>query len=252
MIEKDMITEIQDLKRQMGSFNDRMIGLRYEDFKEVFIEQMRQVIKEEGRRYIEDDLLIMNEGSECQLKQQCTQSLEDVVERSIEAFGRDDYQSALEMLTSTRSLICNDGSPCLDDDCSRVASESLGKIRSIMLLYIKVANGMEVDGKGPFTGPSTIRAHEISPEDTERMLSPLSNALRIRVLRMLTEEDHSLSEISRKLDLKTGHLLFHIRALKENDFISTDRKNKRYSLTIKGRTAMRCLDDMMGKLIDAS
>lgn len=252
MIANDVLTEIQDLKRQMGSFNDRLIKLRYQDFKEVFIEQMRQVVKEEGRLYFENDLSIMNEGSECQLKQQCLKTLEDVVERSIEAFGQDDFLSALEMLTRTRSMICNDGSPCLDDKCSRVASESLEKIRSIMLLYIKLVNGMEVDGKRSVLRPSTTKAREASPEDAERMLSPLSNALRIKVLRMLAEDDHSLSEISKELDIKTGHLLFHIRALKESDYISTDRRSKRYSLTGRGRTAMNCLDEMMGKLADAS
>lgn len=252
MITDEVLTEIQDLKRQMGSFNDRMIKLRYDDFKGVFIEQMHQVIKDEGRRSFEDGLLVMNEGSDCQLKQQCMKTLEDVVERSIEAFDKDDYLSALEMLTKTRSLICNDGSPCLDDNCSRVASESLEKIRSIMLLYIKVANGIDVGGKGLVSESTAIKVKEITPEDTERMLSPLSNALRIRVLRMLAEEDHSLSEISKELDIKTGHLLFHIRALKVNDFILSDRKSKRYALTGRGRTVMRCLDDMMGKMVETS
>jgi predicted transcriptional regulator len=69
---------------------------------------------------------------------------------------------------------------------------------------------------------------------------------------MLAEEDHSLSEISKSLDLKTGHLLFHIRALKENDYISTDRKSKLYALTDRGRTVMRCLDDMIGKIVETS
>lgn len=58
--------------------------------------------------------------------------------------------------------------------------------------------------------------------EMQSVLNPLVNAWRIRVLAALGRGDHSLIELGWSLELKTGHLQFHLRALVESGFVGLE------------------------------
>jgi predicted transcriptional regulator len=82
----------------------------------------------------------------------------------------------------------------------------------------------------------------------EQAIAPLSNSWRLRILMMLRGAEHNMSEISKELDMRTGHLQFHIRKLKEAGYIALDRKRRSYYLTPKGQKALQGLGGLVSSL----
>lgn len=246
MTSQDVLTEIRSLKSELNTFSDHMVRLRYEDLKEVFLEQMRMAVGEEGKRTFHNDALSLRDSSVCGLKSECLRKLGEAVDRAAISFMRDDLPGARKTLDEVEGLIKGDCSPCQDGGCSQAAAETLRRVRAILQVYEGLAErfgpGLEIK-KGADERPFTFTA-----EEAESVLDPLANAWRIKVLAALRRGDHSLTELGRAVDLKTGHLQFHLRALVDAGFVTLDRRRHRYSLTERGALAMSCTEDMVSKL----
>lgn len=248
MTDGDILREIQDIKRDMGSFGDRLVRLKYLDLKNVFVEEMRLAMVEEGRRSFGHGLDIIDGTSDCPIKQRCTEQLSMAVETSIQAFEKGDLADAAAMLERTEGLLCGEESPCQSDACSRQAADTVRKVRTILAVYTRLSEDLRVREAERTSFLTVPRVPEWSAEDAEKALGPLSNAWRIRVLRLLRDGGRSLSELGKELDMKTGHLAFHMKTLTEAGYVAADRRSRLYSLTSKGRTALGCVDDMLAKL----
>ncbi len=250
MTSQDVLAEIRSLKSDLNTFNDHMVRLRYEDLKEVFLEQMRMAVGEEGKRTFQNDATSLRDTSACDLKSECLRKLEGAVDLAARSFMKDDLPGAKNTLDEVEGLIKGDCSPCQDGGCSQAAAETLRRVRAILQVYEGLADrfgpGLEIK-KGAAERPSPF-----TPEEAESVLDPLANAWRIRVLAALRRGDHSLTELGRAVDLKTGHLQFHLRALVDAEYVTLDRRKHRYSLTERGALAISCTEDMMSKLGAAS
>ncbi len=94
--------------------------------------------------------------------------------------------------------------------------ETLRRVRAILQVYEGLAErfGPEINMKRG-TDPA---AFQCSAEEMESVLDPLANAWRIKVLAALRRGDRSLSELGRAVELKTGHLQFHLRTLVDAEY----------------------------------
>ena len=88
----------------------------------------------------------------------------------------------------------------------------------------------------------------LSPEDAERLMAPLSNARRVRVMLVLSRENNSLAELCKELDLQKGHLQFHLKALLDVDYISYDRKSRLYSISSRGTRVLEGVARLLDSL----
>ena len=236
MTDETLIREIRSLRSDIDQMNDRVVRLRYQDFKEVFAEQMRISLGQEGRRSFESDLKRMRSSSECDLKSECTINLEEAMGKVMEHLDEGRMDEAALVVEETQALLCGTNSPCLDDSCSRSAIETVQKIKLLLDFYQGLRQRITTSGNE--LSKMDRAKEEATPESVEAALSPLSNSWRLRIMLMLKEGSRSLSEISRSLDMRTGHLQFHIKSLKDAGYISSDRRTKTYSLTHKGERAI--------------
>ncbi|HEY3420779.1 MAG TPA: winged helix-turn-helix domain-containing protein [Methanomassiliicoccales archaeon] len=246
MTDQDVLSEIRALKSDLNLFSDQMIHLRYVDLKSVFLEQMRMAMGTEGKRSFLNDANILSSSSECGLKGECLQKLEETVDNATRSFMKDDLAGARDILARAEALIKGDFSSCQDKGCSRTAEEILRRLQVLLQIYEDLASriGPEVELKNG-EGQDIYR---YTADDMQSVLNPLANAWRIRVLTTLKLGDRSLTELGRALELKTGHLQFHLRALAEAGFVELDRRRHRYSLTERGAVALRCTVEMVSKL----
>jgi DNA-binding transcriptional ArsR family regulator len=236
MTDEALIREIRSLRSDIDQMNDRVVRLRYQDFKEVFAEQMRISLGHEGRRSFESDLKKMRSSSECSLKSECTHHLEEAMGKVMKYLDEGKMDEAAQVVEETQTLLCGPDSPCLDGSCSRSAVETVQKIRLLLGFYQGLTQRITTSSN---EHSQMDRAkEEATPESAEAALSPLSNSWRLRILLMLKESGRSLSEISRSLDMRTGHLQFHIKNLRDAGYITSDKRTKTYSLTRKGERAI--------------
>jgi len=119
------------------------------------------------------------------------------------------------------------------------------RVRVILDIYARLREQL---GTGEGGSSRLSQKEESTPEEMESALGPLSNAWRLTILRMLAEQQLSLSEIARRLKMRTGHLQFHVRSLKEAGYISLNRGTRAYSITHRGRRALKGVDQLVSSL----
>lgn len=245
MTSQDMIEEIRSLRSEMGTLGDHMVRLRYADIKSAFLEQIKMVVGEEGRRTFRSDAPALNATSQCELKAACLAKLEDVVDRAAERFMRDDVDGAVSMLDGVEGLISRECSGCQDDECSRSAKETVRRVKAVLQVYAGLAEKL---GPAPGNGVAASYSGPVSPEQAAKLLDPLANPWRIKVLTVLQRGERSLSEIGRAVELRTGHLQFHLRALIGAGYVEQDRRKHLYRITERGSLALRWTEDVVHRL----
>ena len=246
MTNQDVLSEIRALKSDLSLFSDQMVRLRYEDLKSVFLEQMRMAMGDKGKHSFLDEASVLRSRSQCNLKGECLQKLEEAVDTATISFMKDDLVGARNILDEAEIHIKGDISSCQDKGCSKTAEEILRRVQVLLQIYEDLARrfGPEVELKKGVNRDNYL----YTADEIQSVLNPLANAWRIRVLATLRRGDHSLTELGRALELKTGHLQFHLRVLMEAGFVEPDRRRHRYSLTERGALALSCAEEMVSKL----
>jgi len=233
----DILREIQVLKKDVGSSMDRLARLRYAELREAFAGEMRLALAEEGRRWAGQGFERIG-ASECGYRESCLMKLSDAVGASIDDFCRGRPDEASAGLDRTLELLCGSGSPCQSDECSRMAAETVRRTRMLLGVWSRI--GADV--------PDAAAAAEAEPERVEEALGPLANAKRVQMLRALRAEPKGLSELGRSMGMRTGHLMFHVNALRDAGYIASDARTRLYSLTPSGRAALDGMDELMSRI----
>ncbi|MEM2944182.1 MAG: winged helix-turn-helix domain-containing protein [Methanomassiliicoccales archaeon] len=244
MKSEQLINELANLKREIERLNETVLNIRYDDFKSTFIEQIRDTLRKESEKLLETEMCRFDSSSSCTKKGECIGKIQEVMEDVIRLFSQDETDTALILLKELEDTISGSRSPCLDPKCSKFVLEVLQKIRCHMLIFDTFKFRFKAD-KPENRKFSPSVSMDFSPEQAEKLLSPLSNAWRIQILRYLSSGERSFSEISRELGLRTGHLQFHLRLLKNAGFIEVDRKTHMYSLKRKGIAALRGIGQLI-------
>jgi len=240
-----ILSELRSLRDDLGEINQRLVSLRYEDFKMVFVDQLRSALGEEGRRSFDSDMLDVQRSSSCENRSACIAKTAEIVDGVIGDLEDDDLASAQAKLEGARGMLCGNGSPCCDDACNSAAVGTVERVRVILDIYARLREQL---GTGEGGSSRLSQKEESTPEEMENALGPLSNAWRLTILRMLAEQQLSLSEIARRLKMRTGHLQFHVRSLKEAGYISLNRGTRAYSITHRGRRALKGVDQLVSNL----
>ncbi|MDD1748121.1 MAG: helix-turn-helix domain-containing protein [Methanomassiliicoccales archaeon] len=244
MSDEVILSELRGLRRDLGSMNERVVSMRYEDLKGVFVMEMREALSLEGNKVIRSDLDNVQVVSSCSLRSGCMDKLRVLVDAVTKAMERDDLQTAHELLDRTDDLICGETSPCLDKECSRSASGTINRARLMLDLYSGLLNKFATSS---VSISATNQGEDFDPSEAERALGPLANAHRLTIMDLLSSGGRPLSEIGKCLEMPTGHLQFHMRALREADYVSSDRRSRIYSLTPKGTKALGAVRELVGK-----
>jgi len=116
--------------------------------------------------------------------------------------------------------------------------------------YLAVSERVSQQARPP-SGPraSPLGAERpLSSAAVENALAPLSSSRRIDIMMLLAKDDESLATLSKALDMKKGHLQFHLNVLSDAGYIAYDRKSRLYALTNKGGRALEGIARLMERI----
>jgi DNA-binding transcriptional ArsR family regulator len=82
-------------------------------------------------------------------------------------------------------------------------------------------------------------AERVSPEEAERLLSPLASAERVRILYLLSERPRYHQDLMEESKLAPGTLPHHLKQLEDAGYVTQERVRGRYLITIPGRMALK-------------
>jgi hypothetical protein len=87
---------------------------------------------------------------------------------------------------------------------------------------------------------------EINEQKLNDILTPLSNVLRLKILKNLCKDGKYYSQLEELTGIKAGHLLFHIEKLKDAGYVI--QENKKYLITLNGRKALNLISGLTKEL----
>lgn len=253
-----MTEEFLKLREEMAALHKEYTSLRYDDLRTSVITGLRSGFMEHMSDSVSENIRSASGNSGCPYRQTCPAEAEKTITEALDCFSAGDTEKARMMLDGLKELIVGSCSPCLDKNCSAHIRYILTYVNDMVCLFDRLSGSPAAEsGTDRLTGPVPEKedaemknndgpgpeALRLLPEDrdlsekAESLITPLASARRLEIMGLLSENEKTFSDISRKTGLRTGHLQFHLRILEKGSYIENDRKTKTYRLTEKGRTA---------------
>lgn len=197
--DKEQDPEEEDLHEQMRRLQEEMNDLR-------------------GR--------LEREGKDSQPPRPKPPAIDPEFEKDMQEFGRQMGEHGRELGEYIKLVVA---------DAMKGANRAM---RSIFIgpdgARVKCSNG-EIN----FGASAAETLKPVSPDDAQRLLSPLASAERIKILYLLAEEPRYHQDLMDLSGLAPGTLPHHLKQLEEAGYITQERVRGRYLITIPGRMALK-------------
>jgi DNA-binding transcriptional ArsR family regulator len=236
--EADIARSLDLLKAEIGELGRTVLNVRYEDFKKVVLTQVQYVMTEHYESYLESNLDRIDCLSSCPKRKECRKELDSIFQGISSCFIKDDFQSAQDEIDRAEALIGGLHSPCQSRECHDLQLGMVRDVRSLVTFMQRMSD--RIRGPMPNVTPPAGGAM-MDPAEVSRMVSPLAHPARLQVLQALGLKDRTFTDLSRELDMRTGHLQFHLRPLLDEGYVSKQRNRGDYSITPRGRAALDLL-----------
>jgi DNA-binding transcriptional ArsR family regulator len=258
MKDEALLSKLEEIRHSMESFNEALVRVRYDDYKAALLEQIQEIFGDNSSSLLDSGTRQVHERSTCPNKKECEHRMENLRKETSESFGREDIGGAIMILEEAETELSSTDSLCKDKKCSKETREVIHQVKLLFNIsdtlmfrnYIQPETGFtRLSSQGRFFSDHRRSApEEISSALICELIIPLSNPFRVEIIRMLAREEHTFSEISRTLNLKTGHLQFHLKILKDAGYIRANRKRRMYSITSRGLTALEGIQGFASNL----
>ncbi len=236
--ETEVARSIDGLREEIGGLSKAVLGVRFEDFKKVVLAQIQYVISDHYRHYLSSTLDRIDSLSACPLRKDCRRELDSIFQGISACFLRDDFSTAQQELDRAEALICGLRSPCQNRECHNLQVGMVQDVRSLVVFIQRIYE--RIGGQGA-EGIARAEGDQLDSGQVSRMVAPLAHPARLQILEALSLRDRSFTDLSRELDMRTGHLQFHLRPLLDEGYVSKLRNRGDYSLTPRGRAALDLL-----------
>ena len=224
--------QLEALTAEVRLLSNSFTQLRQDDLRMVFGEQIRPILLERVDRFFNEE----KKNSEVGCCEKIKPLLVAAVNGTVDSFqekGREEASRVIdECEVSLAKILRTERNSALQTFVSALVRQ----MRDYLVLFDQVSH-QRISHKNTIA-PLAVKTEDLSPLEAESVLSPLANSWRMKVLKILSEDDESLAGISKVLGLKKGHLQFHLKCLIEARFIGYNRKSRLYSITDRGAVAL--------------
>ncbi len=176
-----------------------------------------------------------NRPKDCKISDYCTTLIEKGVFRVLRIFLEKGETAAIIKIDKYLKFSESDptSKACPDTECLR------NGINTFRLLKDFIIDSKELSSR--YFEELTLLEQEpdfeeANEEQLNNILTPLSNVIRLKILKNLSKGGKYYSQLEEATGIKAGHLLFHIEKLKEAVYVI--QENKKYLITLNGRKAL--------------
>ncbi len=241
MNEEEIVRRLERLRVDMDALGQEMKRSSLEKIRSNMDGVIMDALSKNGRDKLERDIQKMRSMSTCENRGHCLDTVNSVASGAMAAYVAGDTAGALAMISSLEENIKGIASPCGDAGCSDDCLRLMDDVRERIALSEKLRMATEEER------PKQVR-QQITAEDVYHSLDPLSHPARMEVLMILSEGDLSFTEVSKKVNLRTGHLQYHMKSLMDAGYVSRKVSRGPFSLTKQGSIALESAMEMARRL----
>ena len=170
--------------------------------------------------------------------------------RILKIYMKKGKTKAHELLDSYENYIINycKNESCIDDErCVNEVQDVFTSIRDFINVSEKKTTIYKEALKQKIENHDYLEDGE---EQYSKLLHPLSNELRLKILKTLSNGGRYYAQLERQLGLKGGHFFFHLNKLIDVGYVSYDKDKNLYEITINGLQALKYLSQFKKSLVE--
>ena len=238
--DNDLLRRIEELRQGLDALGRSVTSLRRDEMDQAFHEQIGTSYLENNREAVRE----LMEGWHCQPSKALLE-ISGLYDQAMERYELNDLDGAIRSLDEVREIVAGSSNVEMTAERKDELLSVLDRSRQQMALL----ETLRFHTGRPGLRRSCDSAYGgLEPEKLEAMLSPLSNAVRLKILALLYTSSRSFTEMMSGLQMQKGHLQFHLRKLVDSGYVNVDRRTHLYSLGEKGLMAVDGLGQIFSRL----
>jgi DNA-binding HxlR family transcriptional regulator len=225
--------EIKGLRADMNRVEETVLKERLRAVEETLSQNHLLVYAGQRSQSLNQDIALMLK-EDCQNRDKCLEHYKNTIEENTEVIKQSGPKVALAdlddriaenelMVEKTKSQQCQ--------NCFSNFDKKLKREKRVYqeIVLVKDVNDDKIVNNQSLDIPFLLR----------NLFEPLGNDSRLKILASLYEGKKSFSELSKIVDLKAGHLAFHLRKLVNAKLIAQEASKGDYIITQKGLTLVK-------------
>jgi DNA-binding HxlR family transcriptional regulator len=229
----DLRKEVKGLRADMNRVEETVLRERLRVVEDALSQSHLLVYAGQRAESIDQELAFLLKA-DCQNRDKCLEHYKGTLEENTKVINRSGSKEAiadLDAKIADNELMVEKtkGSPC--ETCF---SNFQKKLKSEKRAYQEIVLVKDVNKDVKVKNQSLD-----IPFLLQNLFEPLGNDSRLKILDSLYEGKKSFSELSRIVELKAGHLAFHLRKLVTAKLIAQEASKGDYVITQKGLTLVK-------------
>lgn len=187
------------------------------------------------------DRFLRERPPECAYKDFCTRRVEKAAFKVIQAFTDEGADAALReaRLHAEATAKHFEEVECPDSNCFRNIVETFKTLEEL------IGRSRQAKTVKNLYSPQGWRLFDdIEEEGAAAMLAPVSNPMRIKILKILSKGGKSYAQLERLIGIRGGHLKFHLKNLLEAGYVTQEKPQGRYLITHSGLKILKFLCEL--------
>ncbi len=187
--------------------------------------------------------------NQCSVVEQCTSWYENSVFKILRVFMNQGPKSALELLRKKidHSRNVTKDVDCPDKKCLTNIENTFGTLKKLIIESKEIS---EKDIKVLININQEPNLEDGCEESVSKLLAPLSNATRIKILKHLGKGGMHYTQLERQIGIKGGHLQHHLTSLKNAGYM--EKLEGKYSITHDGLKILNFLTILKEEMLPVS
>ena len=184
------------------------------------------------------DKFLKERPSNCSIMDRCGRRVERATSMILRAYKEQGTKSAMEQAkhhveAATR---LHEKIECSDDRCFKNAINTFKTLGELLQATTEASGKFTKD---LYTLKRWPGFEEVGEEEICNLLTPLSHVIRLKILKNLEKGGKNYAQLERQIGVKSGHLQFHLNNLTQAGYVTQERPQGKYLITIKGLKALR-------------
>ena len=225
--------EIKGLRADMNRVEETVLKERLRAVEDTLAQNHLLVYAGQRSQTLNQDIAMLLK-EDCQNKDKCLEQYKNTIEENTQVIKQSGPKVALEdlddriaenelMVEKTQSQQCRN---CFSNFDKKLKREKRTYQEIVLVKDVsndKIVNNQSLD----------------IPFLLQNLFEPLGNDSRLKIIASVYEGKKSFSELSKIVDLKAGHLAFHLRKLVNAKLIAQEASKGDYIITQKGLTLVK-------------
>jgi DNA-binding transcriptional ArsR family regulator len=230
---------LEEIRKNITTLQDSILSMRT---------ALETVTRKEVEKECLDELTLKtNENVEkflkerptnCSIMDQCGRLVERETSKILRAYMEQGTRPAMEQAKHRveAATKLHEKIKCPDGQCFKTAINTFKTLEELLAATTEASGKFTKD---LYTVKRWPGFEEVKEEEICNLLAPLAHVIRLKILKNLEKGGKNYAQLERQIGVKSGHLQFHLNNLTQAGYVTQEKPQGKYLITMKGLKALK-------------